>query len=252
MNQRSTADKKKAMETLCVERLREFLPNFPQGHIELFEEPDFLVHCTDRTLGIEVTELHRNTPVGATPQQALDAMRHRVVARAQELYIAKALPAVKVSVFMNDQFRINKRYVETLALAICNLVERNLPEQNSSREESYEWTNREYFPDCIYKVAVHRQQLITRTLFTCPGATWVSKLSTSDVARAATPKEQRYHTYRKNCDEVWLLISADSRPMSTWFDFDEIQLVEPLRTKFQRVFILRHFSKKIHELAVQD
>jgi hypothetical protein len=246
----TSAAKKKDIEVHYLERLRAAMPDFPEGQIEPTEEPDFLIHGATSTIGIELTELHRDGPVGVKPQQALEAMRHRVVARAQELYVAKGLPPVKVSVFMRDSHDIKKEHVQTLAEALCQLVERNLPAPNSSKKEEYDWVNRSHFPEPILEVSVHRLDVITKTFFSVPGATWVSTLSNTDIQRALAPKEPKYPTYRLKCDQAWLVINADIGPMSTWFEFDASVPLLPLRTQFERVFVLRHFGSRLLELQV--
>ena len=104
MTSPSSSEKKKEIEKHYLDRLRASMLDFPAGRIEPTEEPDFLVHGDNRVIGIELTELHKETPGGAKPQQALEAMRHRVVTKAQELYIAANLPPVNVSIFMNDGY----------------------------------------------------------------------------------------------------------------------------------------------------
>ena len=176
-------------------------------------------------------------------------MRQRVVARAQELYGAGGHPPVRCTVFMNNA-HIRKDQVEELATAIARIAVRNLPGPNSSTKESYEWTNRSYFPELLDTVAVHRLDPITENFFSCPGATWVAPLSSADIERALASKEAKYRTYRKKCDEAWLLINADIGAMSTWYEFDPAAIAGPFKTSFNRVFVLRHFGSKLHELSL--
>jgi hypothetical protein len=241
---------KKEIESEYLDRFRLAFPNFPEGRIESTEEPDFLVHRTDTTLGIEITELHRESPPGVRPQQASEAMRHRVVLRAQQLYELRGLPAVHVSVHMNTNFEIAKAEVEPLALAICDLVARNLPEVGRSSREEFDWINREYFPEELAEISVHQLAGIARTFFSCPDVTWVPTLKAADIARALAGKESKYEAYRRRCQEVWLLIISDSDSMSTWFEHDSDQLSEPIKSRFDRIFLFKQFSKRITELKV--
>lgn len=242
---------KKDIECFYLERFQALLPSFPKGKIEHFEEPDFLVSRSDSILGVELTELHRKTPAGASPQQAREAMRQRVIERAQEIYLAENHPAARVTVFMHEGTHVGRLEVERLANQICDLAVRNLPERNSSSEEFYEWTNRAYFPEIVNNIRVHRLDAITETHFNCPGATWVASLSRADIDRALEAKEPKYSTYRKSCNEAWLVINADVRSMSTWFQFDSAPLSETFKTSFDRVFVLRHFGGKLYELDVR-
>ena len=242
---------KKDVERAYLERFRSLIPDFPPGRIEATEEPDFLVHQPASILGLELTDLHRDTPSGIRPQQADEAMRHRVVARAQTLYVASGNPPVRVSVFFNQHHQIQKLDVEQLARCIADLATRNLPAQGTSREQGYDWVNRAYFPEAIHKIKVHRLPEITRTFFSAPGATWVATLAPTDLERALLTKESRYPIYRNRCSEAWLVINTDIGAMSTWFEFDSSTIAMPIRTRFDRVFVLRHFQNQVYELRVQ-
>lgn len=239
---------KKDIETIYFERFRSAFVNFPSGRIEPTEEPDFLIHRQGSVLGVEITELHREPESGKRPMQADEAMRRRVVARAQEIYETSGQPPVNVSAFINDSIRIEKSEVEPLANALFSIVVRNLPGPNSSREEQYDWTNRSYFPEVLHTVSVHRLDAITKSFFSCPGATWVGDLTPADVARALSSKESKYAAYRRQCEEAWLVINADLGSMSTWFEVDERSLLTPYQTNFDRLFVYLHFSAKVIEL----
>jgi hypothetical protein len=246
----SSAAKKKEIEALYLDQFRAAMSDFPKGRVESTEEPDFLIHGEHSKVGIELTELHRHTPVGVKPQQALEAMRHRVVARAQELYLAKGLPPVRASIFMRDTHGIKKDQVQILAEVICQLVERNLPDMNSSRHEKNDGLNCDYFPEPILEISVHRLDVITESFFGAPGATWISTLSNADIQRVIASKELKYPAYRLKCDQTWLIINADIGPMSTWFDFDALVPLLPLKTQFERVFVFRHIASRLIELPI--
>lgn len=242
---------KKDVEIIYFDRFKALLPNFPVGSIELTEEPDFLIRGEKLTIGVELTELHKEVPVGEIPQQATEAIRHRVTTRAQQIYVASGYPPVRVSVFMNSG-HIKKDDVEPLARALAEIAFRNLPEPNSSTEEEYEWANRAYFPPILNKVTVNRLDVITDSFFSCPGTTWVTSLRPMDVQRALRLKESKYTTYRIKCDATWLVINIDVGAMSTWFQFDSEDFVGKFQTSFDRIFLLHHFGSELHELDLQQ
>ena len=240
---------KKAIERHYFDRFQALLQPFPNGAITPTEEPDFLVVGSARTIGVELTELHRDTPAGQVPPQATEAMKHRVAARAQELYMEAGHSPVRCTILMHDQ-HIQRAEVEPLATAIVGIAVRNMPHPNSTTHEAFDWVNRHYFPEIINRVNLHRRDVITESHFTCPGATWVPRLSSSDIERAIAAKEGKYATYRQRCDDAWLLINADIGSMSTWFDFDEGAIAGSFSTSFNRVFVMLHFGQALHELTI--
>lgn len=240
---------KKIVERHYLDAFARLLSPFPDGEAIPTEEPDFLVVGQDRTIGIELTELHRMAPAGTIPQQASEAMRHRVVARAEQIYVSTGNPPIRCAVHFQDG-HIEKWQVEDLASAITELAVRNLPLQNSSTREEYQWTNRDYFPEAINTIGIHRLDAITKNHFFCPGATWVASLTAGDVQRALTAKEEKYAVYRTRCSAAWLLVNADIGSMSTWFQFDAAPLSDIFTSSFDRAFILRHFGGELYELNV--
>lgn len=244
------AASKKDIEFWRLDRFKSFITGFPDGRIEPTEEPDFLVHCESRVIGIELTDLHRKTPPGQVPQQAREAMRNRVVTRAKEMYDARNLPPVLVSFFLDDRVHIKKVEVEQIAMDLADLVSDNIPEVNSSADVPADWQDFRYLPSILHKVSVRRLDVATRTFFSAPGATWVASLGREDIERALASKGAKLTAYRTRCDEVWLVINADIESMATWFDFDSAPLQERFTTAFDRVFVVRHFGGKAHELDI--
>ena len=241
---------KKDIELWRLERFKSFIPDFPSGRVEPTEEPDFLIHEESRSLGIELTDLHRETLPGQVPQQASEAMRNRVVARAKEIFNSRQQQPVIATFHLDDRMHIKKAEVEQLATELADLVSDNIPEPNSTAEIPADWDDMRTLPAILHKLSVHRLDVVTKTFFSAPGATWVGTISRQDIQRALDSKEPKLAAYRTRCDEAWLVINADIESMATWFEFDLSVLAEPFPTNFSRVFLVQHFGGKAHELHV--
>lgn len=244
------AASKKDIELWRLERFKSFITDFPNGRLVPTEEPDFLVHCENRVIGIELTDLYRETPRGKVPQQASEAMRNRVVARAKEIYADRNQPPVLVSFFLDDRVHIKKIEVEQIAMELADLVSDNIPEVNSIVEVPSDWQYIRKLPSILHKISVRRLDVVTKTFFSAPGATWLVSVGREDIERALASKEAKLTAYRTRCDEAWLVINADIEPMSTWFNFDSASLQERFTSAFDRVFVVRHFVGKAHELGI--
>jgi hypothetical protein len=242
---------KKDIERWRLERFKSFIPDFPSGRLEPTEEPDFLVRGDCHVVGIELTDLHRDTVPGQRPEQASEAMRNRVVARAKEIYTSRQHPPVLATFFLNDRIHIKKPDVEQLATELADLVLLNVPQPNSTAEVPTDWDDMRQLPSILHQLSVLRLDAITKTFFSAPGATWVGTLSREDIERALSSKEPKYTAYRTRCDKVWLVINADMESMATWFEFELSVLEEPFLTQFDRVFLVQHFGGKAHELRVR-
>lgn len=243
-------DPKKEMERWRLERFKNLIRDFPSGDIQPTEEPDFLVHAADRIVGVELTDLHRGTPPGQIPEQASEAMRKRVIARAQELYTAQKQPPVIVSFFLDDRVHIKKQEVEGFATELASIVGKNLPAPNSTVEVPTDWDDARELPSILHSLSIHRRDVLTDTFFNAPGATWLPTLNREDIERALASKDPKYDNYRAKCNEAWLVINADIETMATWFEFDPGVLSSSFKTRFDRVFLVEHFGGRAHELAI--
>ena len=241
---------KKDIEFRRLECFKRLISNVPRGRIEPTEAPDFLVYGESRVVGVELTDLYRQASPSQA-QQASEAMRRRVVARAQEIYASRQYPAVIATLFFNDRVPIKKSEVEPLAAEIADLVSKNIPDVHSSVEISANWPDARWLPKVLHEFAVHRFDAVTKTFFSAPGATWVAPLGRADINRALASKAPNQLVYNARCGEVWLVINADiAESMGTWFDFDSPPFMAPFETNFDRVFLVEHSAGKVHELRV--
>lgn len=242
---------KKDIELWRLDRLKSFISDFPEGRLEPTEEPDFLVHGPSKVIGIELTDLHRETPPGQMPQQASEAMRNRIVARAKEIYESRKQPPVIATFFLDDRLHIKRAETELLATELANLVLLNVPAPNSSIEIPTSWDDFRPLPQILHSLSVRRLDVVTKTFFSNPGTTWVGTLSKADIERVLLSKEAKLANYRTKCDEAWLVINSDIESMATWFEFEPTLLEECFSTNFDRMYVVQHFRGTAHRLRIQ-
>lgn len=243
---------KKKLEHLLLDHFKNLIPSFPSGKVICSEEPDFLVQGADHVVGIELTDLHRETKPDEIPEQASAAMRERVVSRAMEIYNTRSLPAVFVSFNLNNQIHIKKTQVKRIAEDLADLVAANLPPPNSTTEVSNDWNDVQVLPEILHQLSVRRFDWQEQTSFQSGGTTWLPLLTLEDVQRVLEKKESKYPTYRGKCDEVWLVVNIDAGFMTTWFQVDPEVLRNPFTTRFDRVFLVQYIANKVHVISVQS
>lgn len=224
------------------------LPDFPQGDIAPGEEPDFVITLDDRRrIGIELTELHREVPQGELAPQSQEALKHRTVKRAQEIYAASGGPYLDVSVlFGNIEF--TKATVQPLAQKISSIVESIIPAMGEVRYAEPDYGDANDFPEEIHHVRAFNMPGAERNFFSSPGATWVATLQHDDIERVLSAKNKRCQCYRTNADEIWLVISCNGGYMSTWFEETKRVQERTFQTEFDRVFLLSHFENRVMEI----
>lgn len=247
----SADSEKKRSERWALEQFRQLLPSFPPGEVTAGEKPDFtVVLSSGRTLGIELTTLHRDVPSGQLPPQSQEALRHRAVKRAQDIYDASGSPFLHASVhFANVQ--LTKTDIPSVAERIASIVSCNIPRTGEARTAGPNEENCYQFPEELHHVATYNLPNATRSFFTAPGSTWVATLQDDDLRRAIDSKERKYDRYRERSDKVWLVISCNGAFMSTWFDGTEHAHAQAFTTRFDRVFLVSHFENRVVEIQRQ-
>jgi hypothetical protein len=158
-----TAPKKK-VELHRLERFKGFIDDFPIGQVQPCEEPDFIVHAADRIVGVELTELYREPMPGQMPQQASEAMRHKVVERAKVIYDSRGLPPVMASFFLNDRIHIKKSEVEPFAELLANLVSDNFPAPDSGLMIPDSWQDARRLPNILHKLTIRRLDVVKKSV----------------------------------------------------------------------------------------
>lgn len=242
---------KKQIERRTLELLRSLLPSFPKGEIISGEEPDFTIFLdSGKKLGIELTELHRQSLPGQPAPQSQEALKHRAVMRAQEIYDSTGGPFLHVSVHF-EYIEISKSDIASLAQIISDVVGTIIPPIGETRIAEPGYGNTNQFPEELHLVSAHNLPGGTRSFFQAPGSTWVPTLQDEDVIRAIASKDRKYDRYRSQVDEVWLVISCNTRFMSTWFEGIAGIQDREYETKFDRILILSHFENRVVETRNQ-
>ena len=239
---------KKQKERAQLEQLRSLIADFPVGEVIGDEEPDFLIRG-ERTVGIELTELHRLPAAGQAPAQETQSLHERAIRRASDVYVAAGHPPVEC----NFQFRepVSKADVPRLAQVLADLVARIRPEMDEQCSEEFTWDNRDYFPEVLTYVSVRRYPAIEKTFFGAAGPAPAVPLRVEDVKRVVQAKEGKIPSYRQRCDEVWLVIVVDSEFTSTWFHGDDGSLDSPVGSRFSRILLLSRIGGTVRAMRVE-
>ncbi len=241
---------KKNIEKWSLERFKNSIDDFPEGEIEPGEGPDFIVRGTDRTIGIELTDLYRKSSAGRTSEQAIESMRKLLVSCAQKIYEAKNLPPVIASFYLHNEIQIKKSEINNFSRELAHLVAENCPDPNSRCEIPDGWDDMRKLPNGLTLVSINRLDVLTKSQFRAPSATWVATLEQRDIEAAIVSKDLKYKSYKTKCDEVWLIISADTESMATWFELDVKILNKTYSSEFDRVFLVQQFRKKSFEIQL--
>ncbi len=220
---------------------------FPTGRLECSESPDFLIHQDDRTrVGIEVTQLLDTCELAA--KEALD----KVIAEAKLRYGG---PPVDVAVNFHPHLA---DYLRTL----CRTIQRPetdlrlspLPEQIVSRVKH---TQRGPNEDLLGKGDLLSVR-VNSALSEPTGKWWHPHVwfrhnnATERIEDIFRKKNQKWATYQKKANEVWLVIYHDAwrGPGELVVDLRAIRETE-FASRFRRSLLVVRDARKIDALPLR-
>lgn len=242
---------KKDEERWALDRFLALLPESGLTAIQPHEEPDFIALLGPRRIGIEMTRLHWRQTVAGRPRQEQESLRRHVRRLAEQLYADRGPAGIQVSVHFNPHVLLNKVAVERVATHIANWAAAHVPASDQSFQEEYDWLNRDYFPEELTCLRIHRGEWISRPRFSLPDADYVPELAISDVQRALDAKGARHSRYLVNCDEAWLVISINTDRLSMTFEVSDGVTGVTYKSPFARVFLLQHMTSQLSELRTE-
>jgi hypothetical protein len=205
------ADKNK--ESWYFEQFRSAWPQFPAGNVRSSESPDFLVVGAEGTLWVELTEFIRPAQNGSPHPREAASIRQQIVDKALALHRQAGGPPLLIDVEFDDQVNLSKRDVDTLASAVARSVASHAFQQDAAPS----WYQRVVgpMPRGVSEIAGGRFESVED--WDTSGGGWVVDCTSSHVQEIITKKARRVAAYRRNCDQVALVIvfSAFNDPASS-------------------------------------
>ena len=225
------------------------LGHFPLGRIEKFEHPDFLVHRESTVLGIELTRLFHQPTAPRFLLREQESLRHHVANVAKHSYDSKNGPPIHVTIFFNDQVPVRKARLNSLADSVAAIALRMASAADALQEESFNWTNRAYFPEEIATIRARRFDGITISFFGPTAGAWLPFLSVTDLQLEFQKKEDHIARYLHSCNELWLVMCYKAEGLASVVEVSDATASATYRTSFDRAFLFA-WPDVVRSLAV--
>jgi len=242
-----TRQTQKLEEVYRVEQMRQSLGGLPPGQVEPADEPDVFVIMNGRRTGVEVKELHQRSEPGKGPRRLQESERFGIVARAQALAEASAMPVVDVAVHFRDSVQITKGDRNTVVDRLVELVSRNMPTPDGSVVLEL-WRQRDNPLPWIRTLRLYRANVLSRHHWAVPDSGWVQMDFVQQLQSAIDEKNVKHDRYRQYCDECWLLIVASGGRPSGLFEPSDETKSHVYHSSFARTFFMEAFSGALVEL----
>lgn len=237
--------KKKRIERQYLEVFRGTLDDFTVVDIEDTERPDFLVTLPECVLGLEITRIYRDPEPGSPPLQFQDAERNQVIERVQALATDHGLCPLLADVYFNSQWTIRKQDRDSIAQSLFDLVAARLPaiDEHLTLENRPPLTAE--FPPQVEAISLWRFKSLKSHLWEVGDAGIVNEDFAPELQRIITRKTPHVPVYRARCEKCWLVIVADWRAPSGFFEISDRVSSESYETDFNRVYFLEAYSGRV-------
>jgi hypothetical protein len=220
---------KKHWEKQYLEKVKLLYAAFPRGALIECEEPDFLVTSEVTTCGIEMVQYVRGQGKGGSPIRWREELHKQVIVLAKSKHEGQSAIAVSVHVHWLHHRELRSGDVDRIADEICKLVNSCQPlEVNESI--AIEPDYRTDISDYVSRVSIRRRssgKTVWSNVEVGP-----AEADAVELQRIISSKNGKVNSYLTKCSEVWLVIVADARRISS---SGELSLRER-QTKFESDF----------------
>lgn len=219
----------------------------PKGKIIKSESPDFLIISEFQTVGVELTELHREICVNGRPMQEQEALRTRIFDSVQsKLDSSKKIKPMWVSIHFDPSVNCDKATTEAISHRIFSIVEGLDLLEGEYRE--FRSIDDDNLPECVEFLCVTGLSDNCINTVSINSAGFVPSLKISDIQKCLNSKEKKLERYLHKSDSVWLVVVISCGFMTTEFSGIEINDHDEVFSNFDRVFVFSASTRRVHEV----
>ena len=238
---------KKALERSFLAEIAAIYPDFPSGIITNTERPDFLVLGESYITGMEVVGYVRGQGHGGSVDRRNETLRQEIAEEARQVFESSHSDPLMVRFLWHSAQHLSKSDVPDIGASAAKIVGQNIPQSlfDSTRIAGNELVDTA-LQEFVSSISVTRVR--NQALWSSVDAGFVS-VPASELQELLASKNAKVQDYLQRCDEVWLLIVADGRYISSTADLPEdIQQVH-FRSAFRKVLFYDRPNQRIATLT---
>lgn len=215
------------------------------------EKPDILMQADKRIFGIEITDYRR----GRTQEKGGSAMHRseetlkKLAKMAHQIYKRNHSEPIFVTLQCNLQEAPAKMKLEQLASTLADIVGQHIPQElHAKMKIDYSDLQGTVLDPFVHSIYVQRMRDDSGDGCGVLSAGFISA-TTEELQGIINDKDPKVQEYLTRCDEVSLLIVAESiLDLSGIISFSQDVLSHKYTTGFKRVLFHDRATKKVHIL----
>lgn len=234
----------KVLERLVMEKFRTTFSDFPGQPIQ-DEDPDFLVPLSGGQLGIELTDFVEQ------PARHVEEIHNEVLRLASQAFVKRCSTPVLVYTDWRHGVRIDKAYTaQHLAALVHEMLPQPVPEEEQWLRADWDHLRKHSVDQVISSVTLVCSRKRTHNEW-FPMEFGFAHTDPADVQQRLDKKEARLSSYRRRCNQVWLLIYFLKHRISSAAAEITPEVLGPTYTSgFDRVFLFDFYQAEIAELVI--
>lgn len=240
---------KKALERSFLDKVIAIHPDFPSGTIVETEQPDFLILGESHVTGVEVVSYVRGQGKhrGGSVDRRNETLKQEIAEEARQVFESCHSDPLMVRFLWHSAQPLRKADVPDIGASAAKIVGYYIPQTlfDSTRIAGNELVDTA-LQEFVSSISVTRVR--NQALWSSVDAGFVS-VPASELQELLTSKNAKVQDYLQRCDEVWLLIVADGRYISSTADLPEDIEQVHFRSAFRKVLFYDRPTQRIVTLA---
>lgn len=209
------------------------------------EEPDFKVKYRKEVIGTEVTEIYREKGPKGSEIKRSEVFKNQFVNQVKKEFKKKCNNKFTVIFSLNDNAFKEPFKDEKILKKVADLIYKNIPqdEKNIIIEDKLFHAG---LIDVISEISISTYSNSEHWTYIEAGTIGPA---INDIITAINEKEDKYKNYLKhemNPKEIWLVVIASGRHLSSSIDFERIKSGDfNIDTNFDRIYLFGYIEKEI-------
>lgn len=246
-------NKQKMRELAFLKEVKSLEPTLFPGSIvdSIGEKPDILMQAAERIIGIEITDYWRGRTQkkGGSAMHRSEAAQKNLAKMAHQVYKSNHSEPIFVTLQFNPHEALAKTKLGKLASTLADIVGQYIPQELYAKKKldysDLEGTGLEPF---VFSINVQRMRDDSGDGWGVVSAGFLST-TTEELQGIINEKNPKVQGYMTRCDEVSLLIVAEScLDLSGHISLSQDVLSHKYTTGFKRVLFYDRATSRVHLL----
>jgi hypothetical protein len=244
-------DNKKIRERKFIDEIAQIYSGFPAGEIVDTESPDFLIKQNSKVIGVELVDFVRGQVEGESAERRNEILWQKVANKAKEIFKTKHDVPLLIYFRWNKRHFLRQAEISQLSNDVVRLVENHIPAQLFDNIRiGLDELDGTLLEQVCYSITITRVRDDKQSLWSFISSGWIA-VQANEIQHLIDAKNSKAQEYLRRCDEIWLIIVADGRYITSNIDMPELTANNLYASSFEQVLVYDRISKIVFPLKLR-